>query len=124
MEKKSVMHLMRAAVELIAFVANFNLIVIDMLLPVLNGLERWLIAAGVATGMRRVWPGFERAWGAARLRKLLLIPTRERQSFLAAGVDEFIEKPLSPDNLVSIPDNSMGSEDEEDRILQNQRTFI
>lgn len=27
---------------------------------------------------------------------------RERQAFLAAGIDEFTEKPLSPDKLVPI----------------------
>ncbi|XWS36530.1 hypothetical protein CRYUN_Cryun20dG0092700 [Craigia yunnanensis] len=78
-----------AAVELIASGEKFNLIVIDMLLPLLNGLEttRQIRAMGVRC-------------------KILGITAcsyeRERQAFLAAGVDEFIEKPLTPDILVPI----------------------
>ncbi|XVE72820.1 hypothetical protein DITRI_Ditri11bG0069300 [Diplodiscus trichospermus] len=79
----------RAAVELIAAGANFNLIVIDMVLPVLNGLEtaRQIRAMGVRSKMLGL---------SARSNE------RERQAFLAAGVDEFIEKPLDPENLVPI----------------------
>ncbi|XVF32271.1 hypothetical protein REPUB_Repub17cG0067500 [Reevesia pubescens] len=79
----------RAAVELIASGANFDLIVIDMLLPVLNGLEttRQIRAMGVNCKMLGVTAySYE----------------RERQAFLAAGVDLFIEKPLSPEILVPI----------------------
>ncbi|XWS76150.1 hypothetical protein CRYUN_Cryun01aG0151700 [Craigia yunnanensis] len=62
-----------------------------MLLPVLNGLgtARQIRAMGVRCKMLGVIAYFyERE--------------RERQAFLAAGVDEFIEKPLSPDILVPI----------------------
>ncbi|XP_021300793.1 two-component response regulator ORR41-like [Herrania umbratica] len=78
-----------AAVELIASGANFNLIVIDMLLPVLNGLEttRQIRAMGVRCKMLGVTAHFYEG---------------ERQAFLAAGVDEFIEKPLTPDILAPI----------------------
>ncbi|WRX10971.1 Signal transduction response regulator [Theobroma cacao] len=78
-----------AAVEIIASGANFNLIVIDMVLPVLNGLvtTRQIRAMGVRCKMLGVTAHFYE---------------RERQAFLAAGVDEFIEKPLTPDILVPI----------------------
>ncbi|XP_022759786.1 two-component response regulator ORR42-like [Durio zibethinus] len=79
----------RAAVELIASGVKFNLIVIDMLLPILNGLEatRQIRAMGVRCKMLGVTAcSYE----------------REREAFLAAGVDVFIEKPLSPEILVPI----------------------
>uniref|UniRef100_A0A2N9HNE4 Response regulatory domain-containing protein n=1 Tax=Fagus sylvatica TaxID=28930 RepID=A0A2N9HNE4_FAGSY len=78
-----------AAVELIASGANFNLIVIDMFLPVMNGPEtaRQIRAMGVQSRILGITPMFDE---------------RDQQEFLAAGVDEFIEKPLSPEILIPI----------------------
>ncbi|XP_050255198.1 two-component response regulator 24-like [Quercus robur] len=78
-----------AVVELIASGATFNLIIIEMLLPILNGPET----------VRQI-----RAMGAQG--KILGITTffdeRDQQEFLAAGADEFIEKPLSPEIVIPI----------------------
>ncbi|XP_030936586.1 two-component response regulator 24-like [Quercus lobata] len=78
-----------AAVELIASGATFNLIIIEMLLPVLNGPET----------VRQI-----RAMGAQS--KILGITAffyeRDQQEFLAAGAGEFIEKPLSPEIVIPI----------------------
>ncbi|GAV63850.1 Response_reg domain-containing protein [Cephalotus follicularis] len=79
----------QAAIDLLASGANFDLIVIEMILPVLNGLEttRQIRAMGIRTKMLGVTTcNYE----------------RERQAFLAAGVDVFIDKPLAPENLVPI----------------------
>ncbi|XVF21451.1 hypothetical protein REPUB_Repub12eG0091500 [Reevesia pubescens] len=79
----------RAAIELITSGAKFNLIVIDMHLPIQNGIEitREIRAMGVTCKM---------------LGLSAYSYERERQAFLDAGVDEFIEKPLGPENLVPI----------------------
>ncbi|MBA0758438.1 hypothetical protein Gotri_021436 [Gossypium trilobum] len=75
----------RDAVALIASGVKFNLIIIDMILPVLNGLE--IRDMGVHCKML----GVTACSGES-----------ERQAFLAAGVDVFIEKPLDPEHLVPI----------------------
>ncbi|GMI98665.1 hypothetical protein HRI_003535800 [Hibiscus trionum] len=78
-----------AAVELIASGAKFDLILIDMLLPILDGLEatRRIRAMGVRCKMLGV---------------TAFSGERERQAFLAAGVDVFVEKPLGPEILIPI----------------------
>ncbi|GKU86156.1 hypothetical protein SLEP1_g718 [Rubroshorea leprosula] len=79
----------RAAIDLFASGAKFDLILIDLILPVINGLEttRQIRAMGVKTKMLGV---------TACSRE------REEKAFLAAGVDEFIEKPLDSNRLASI----------------------
>ncbi|MBA0605678.1 hypothetical protein Godav_018225 [Gossypium davidsonii] len=80
----------RDAVTLIASGVKFNLIIIDMILPILNGLEkatRQIRDMGVHCKML----GVTACSGES-----------ERQAFLAAGVDVFIEKPLDPEHLVPI----------------------
>nr|XP_023877963.1 two-component response regulator ORR41-like [Quercus suber] len=78
-----------AAVELIAFGATFNLIIIEMLLPVLNRPEiaRQICAMGTQSKILGI---------------IVFFDERDQQEFLAAGVDEFIEKPLSPEIVISI----------------------
>ncbi|GMI69252.1 hypothetical protein HRI_000594500 [Hibiscus trionum] len=78
-----------AAVELIASGAKFDLIVIDMYLPILDGLEttRRIRAMGTRCKMVGVSASFSE---------------RDGQAFLAAGVDALSEKPLSPEILVPI----------------------
>ncbi|MBA0775827.1 hypothetical protein Gotri_010928 [Gossypium trilobum] len=75
----------RDAVDLIAFGVKFDLIIIEKILPALNGLD--IREIGVCC-------------------KMLGVTTcsgeNERQAFLAAGVDVFIEKPLDPEHLVPI----------------------
>ncbi|KAK7840616.1 two-component response regulator 24 [Quercus suber] len=73
-----------AAVELIAFGATFNLIIIEMLLPVLNRPEiaRQIRAMGTQSKILGI---------------IVFFDERDQQEFLAAGADEFIEKPLSPE---------------------------
>ncbi|KAB2075413.1 hypothetical protein ES319_A07G219600v1 [Gossypium barbadense] len=79
----------RDAVALIASGVKFDLIIIDMILPVLNGLEatRQIRDMGVHCKMLGV---------------TICSGESERQVFLAAGVDVFIEKPLDPEHLVPI----------------------
>ncbi|XP_039020372.1 two-component response regulator 24-like [Hibiscus syriacus] len=78
-----------AAVELIASGAKFDLIVIDKHLPMLDGIEatRRIRAMGTRSKMVGVSASFSE---------------RERQAFLAAGVDVYSEKPMSPELLISI----------------------
>ncbi|MBA0791320.1 hypothetical protein Gohar_015906, partial [Gossypium harknessii] len=75
----------RDAVNLIASDAEFNLIIIEKILPVLNGLE--IREIGVRCKMLEV---------------TACLGESERQAFLATGVDVFIEKPLDPEHLVPI----------------------
>ncbi|PPR86479.1 hypothetical protein GOBAR_AA34208 [Gossypium barbadense] len=75
----------RDAVDFIASAAKFNLIILEKILPVLNGLENREI--GVRCKMLAVT-----AWSGES----------EMQAFLAASVDVFIEKPLDPKHLVPI----------------------
>ncbi|KHG11639.1 two-component system b [Gossypium arboreum] len=77
------------AVDLIASGAKFNLIILEKILPVLNGLEvtRQNREIGVRCKMLAVT-----AWSGES----------EMQAFLAASVDVFIEKPLDPKHLVPI----------------------
>ncbi|MBA0818789.1 hypothetical protein Gohar_022370, partial [Gossypium harknessii] len=75
----------RDAVDLIAFDVKFDLIIIEKILPVLNGLDIREI------GVRCKMLGDTACSGE-----------NERQAFLAAGVDVFIEKPLDPEHLVPI----------------------
>ncbi|KAB2022712.1 hypothetical protein ES319_D07G230000v1 [Gossypium barbadense] len=79
----------RDAVDLIASDAEFNLIIIEKILPVLNGLEvtRQICEIGVRCKMLEV---------------TACSGESERQAFLAIGVDVFIEKPLDPEHLVPI----------------------
>ncbi|KAK5820162.1 hypothetical protein PVK06_025208 [Gossypium arboreum] len=79
----------RDAVDLIASGAKFNLIILEKILPVLNGLEvtRQNREIGVRCKMLAVT-----AWSGES----------EMQAFLAASVDVFIEKPLDPKHLVPI----------------------
>ncbi|XP_065637600.1 two-component response regulator 24 [Quercus suber] len=78
-----------AAVELIAFGATFNLIIIEMLLPVLNRPEiaRQIRAMGTQSKILGI---------------IVFFDERDQQEFLAAGADEFIEKPLSPEIVIPI----------------------
>ncbi|KAK8654147.1 hypothetical protein V6N13_128121 [Hibiscus sabdariffa] len=78
-----------AAVELIASGAKFDLILIDMLLPILDGVEATRRIR--AMGMRCKMLGVTACSGE-----------RERQAFLAAGVDMFVEKPLGPEILIPV----------------------
>ncbi|KAK8570026.1 hypothetical protein V6N13_002730 [Hibiscus sabdariffa] len=78
-----------AAVELIASGAKFDLILIDMLLPVLDGLEATRRIR--AMGMHCKMLGVTACSGE-----------RDRQAFLAAGVDVFVEKPLGPEVLIPV----------------------
>nr|CAN61539.1 hypothetical protein VITISV_030743 [Vitis vinifera] len=71
----------RDALDLLASGATFNLIIIAMVLPIMNGVEttRRIRAMGICSKMLGVTAcSYE----------------REKQAFLDAGVDEFIEKPL------------------------------
>ncbi|KAK8674395.1 hypothetical protein V6N13_112687 [Hibiscus sabdariffa] len=78
-----------AAVELIASGAKFDLIIIDMFLPVMDGLET----------TRRIRALGERC-------KIVgvsaYIGENDREAFLAAGGDVFSEKPVSPEVLIPI----------------------
>ncbi|KAK8346706.1 hypothetical protein V6Z12_A07G233300 [Gossypium hirsutum] len=76
---------MMDAVDFIASGAKFNLIILEKILPVLNGLENREL--GVRCKMLAVT-----AWSGES----------EMQAFLAASVDVFIEKPLDPKHLVPI----------------------
>ncbi|KAM4077579.1 hypothetical protein ACJW30_12G148900 [Castanea mollissima] len=78
-----------ATVALIAFGATFNLIIIEMLLPVLNGPEtaRQIRNMGAQSKILGITAFFDE---------------RDQQEFLAAGADEFIEKPLSPEIVIPI----------------------
>ncbi|KAB2075412.1 hypothetical protein ES319_A07G219500v1 [Gossypium barbadense] len=79
----------RDAIDLIASDAAFNLIIIEKILPVLNGLEvtRQICEIGMRCKMLAVT-----AYSGES----------ERQAFLATSVDVFIEKPLDLEHLVPI----------------------
>ncbi|XP_050252059.1 two-component response regulator 24-like [Quercus robur] len=78
-----------AAVELIASGATFNLIIIEMLLPFMNGPEtaKQIRAMGAESKILGITAFFDE---------------RDQQEFLAAGADDFIEKPLSPEIVIPI----------------------
>ncbi|KAK7840594.1 two-component response regulator 24 [Quercus suber] len=78
-----------AAVELIASGATFSLIIIEMLLPFMNGpgTAKQIRAMGAQSKILGITAFFDR---------------RDRQEFLAAGADDFIEKPLSPEIVIPI----------------------
>lgn len=79
----------RDAIDLLASGVNFDLIIIAMVLPIMNGVEttRQIRAMGIRSKMLGVTAcSYE----------------RERRAFLDAGVDEFIEKPLTPQKLASV----------------------
>ncbi|KAJ9697116.1 hypothetical protein PVL29_009053 [Vitis rotundifolia] len=79
----------RDAIDLLASGVNFSLILIAMVLPIMNGVEttRQIRAMGIRSKMLGV---------------TACSYDRERQAFLDAGVDEFIEKPLTPQKLASV----------------------
>ncbi|KAL1162953.1 hypothetical protein V6Z11_A07G235800 [Gossypium hirsutum] len=83
--EQELLHNGRDAVDFIASGAKFNLIILEKILPVLNGLENREL--GVRCKMLAVT-----AWSGES----------EMQAFLAASVDVFIEKPLDPKHLVPI----------------------
>ncbi|XP_030936589.1 two-component response regulator 24-like [Quercus lobata] len=78
-----------AAVELIASGATFNLIIIEMLLPFMNGPEtaKQIRAMGAQSKILGITAFFDE---------------RDQQEFLAAGADKYIEKPLSPEIVIPI----------------------
>ncbi|KAB2083725.1 hypothetical protein ERO13_A05G276232v2 [Gossypium hirsutum] len=81
----------RDAVDLIASGVKFDLIIIEKILPVLNGLD-------VTVLIKKTSVSCGKMLGVTACSR-----ESERQAFLAAGVDVFIEKPLDPGHLVPIP---------------------
>ncbi|KAK9993229.1 hypothetical protein SO802_022932 [Lithocarpus litseifolius] len=78
-----------AAVELISSGATFSLIIIEMLLPFMNGPEtaKQIRAIGAQSKVLGITAFFDE---------------RDQQEFLAARADDFIEKPLSLEIVIPI----------------------
>ncbi|XP_041008872.1 two-component response regulator 24-like [Juglans microcarpa x Juglans regia] len=76
-----------AAVELIASGETFDLIVIEMFLPFMSGPEtaRTIREMGITSKILGIAPMY---W------------EKDAQEFLAAGIDEFLEKPFTPELFV------------------------
>lgn len=86
---------------------DYDMVFMDVQMPVMDGLE--------ATLAIREWEGGEKKAATPIIAMTAHARAEDRRACLAAGMNDVLVKPLSPDKLTAIIDRSLGAQGPKDR---------
>jgi PAS domain S-box-containing protein len=84
----------REVLEILKVIPHFDALLIDIQMPVMNGVE--------VTRILRTDPEYTDCAGIPIIAMTAYAMAGDRETFLASGMDDYISKPINPDLLVAV----------------------